>query len=90
MELAYKVIGDQIEAKRERERNVSALDPFWQAGFWRYIPFVPGGAPKIVEDPFLTPNYLSFPYRQLDLGLAMSEKRSLWEIFSNRKQEGKR
>jgi hypothetical protein len=82
LELASKVIGDQIEAKLERERNASALDSFWQAGFWRYIPFVPGGPPKIVEDAFLTPNYLSSPYRQLDLGLAMSEKLSLWEVVS--------
>jgi hypothetical protein len=80
MELAYKYIGDQIEAKLERERNASALDPLWRAGFWRYIPFVPGGPSKIVDDAFLTPNYLSSPYRQLDLGLAMSEKRALWEV----------
>lgn len=82
MELAYKFIGDQIEAKLERERNASALDPLWQARFWRYIPFVPGGPPKIVEDAFLTPNYLSSPHRQLYLGLALSEKRSLWEVVS--------
>jgi hypothetical protein len=80
MELAYKYIGDQIEAKLEKERNASALDPLWQAAFWRYIPFVPAGPPKIVEDTFLTPNYLSFPHRRLDTGLVLSEKRGIWEI----------
>ena len=84
MELAAKYIGDQIEAKLEKERNASALDPLWQAKFWRYIPFVPGGPPKIVEDPFLTPNYLSSPYRQLDLEVAMSERLSLWEVVSRK------
>jgi hypothetical protein len=77
MELAYKFIGDQIDAKLEKERNASALDPLWQAKFWRYIP-VPAGPPKIVEDAFLTPNYLSSPYRKLDLEVSMSERFSLW------------
>jgi hypothetical protein len=90
MELAYKAVADQIEAKRDKERNASALAPFWQAGFWRYIPFVPGGPSKLVEDPFATPNYLLLSYRQSDLGLAISERRSLWEIVSGRNGERKR
>lgn len=90
MELAFKSVGDQIEAKRARESKASVLDHFWQASFWRFIPFVPGGPSKIVEDPFATPNYLLLSYRQLDLGLAVSERHSLWEIVSGRNGERKR
>ena len=79
LKLAYKVVADQIDAKRARESNASALDPFWQASFWRFIPFVPGGPSKIVEDPFVTANYLLLSYGQLDRGVVVSERQSLFD-----------
>ena len=86
MELAFKIVGDQIEAKHAREIRASALDGFWHASFWRFIPFVPGGPSKLAEDPFVTPNYLLLSYRQSELELAISERPSLWEIVSGHRE----
>ena len=79
---AVKVIGDQIERRRDAELDkASTLGAFWGARFWDYLPKGSGSmnspiADKGDDDPFFTPSYLTLASRVLDRQLAESEARS--------------
>lgn len=79
-ELAVRHIGDQIDRKRAADAARSPLESFWKASFWRYIPFAPGGVQRATDDPFFTPAYLTTPGRQIDLEMAVAEKRALFQF----------
>lgn len=75
LELAMKSVGDQIDARREAEKNASPLDPFWKARFWKFIPIAATGLQRGVDDPFFTPAYLTVPGRQIAGGDRSSRTR---------------
>ncbi len=85
LELALRSIGQQMDQKRAEDAARSSIEPFWKNPIWKFIPSDPGGTlnspvgsvPARLDDPFLTPAYLTFTGRLLDRELVLSEKRTL-------------
>jgi hypothetical protein len=82
-ELAARIIGDQIDRKRNAEAAEAMIDRLWKASFLGLIPIKPGGHPGTMnspvekdDDPFFTPAYLTVTVRQLEREVAISDKRA--------------
>jgi hypothetical protein len=48
--------------KQENEVARKAAEPFWSAGFWKYLPVLSGQVDPKDRDSFATPNYLKLDY----------------------------
>lgn len=77
---ALRAIEEQIDQKRAADAARSPLDPFWEASFWKspLMKLIPigGGPQKLVEDPFVVPQYLLQARRWSDFEIKASDARA--------------
>jgi hypothetical protein len=89
LDLALRSIEEQIDRKHAEDLARSPFEAVWKNPLWRVLPTDPGGTMNspvgtlperlaYLDDPFLTPFYLTRYARHLDRELVLAEKRRLW------------